>query len=156
VKVLLPSDQAKKLVRALVRAGTSEIGGQLFGEQLAPSDFRIAELTVQSRPGTFARFVVDVIEAARAAAAFFRRTAHQYTRHNYIGEWHSHPSFAVSPSPTDTNTMRELVRSTDFKGTFAVLMIVRLDSTELRSGAWLFDPMGREQSVTLEVENGWQ
>ena len=32
-------------------AGTREIGGQLFGEQLAPSDFRVTELTIQQRRG---------------------------------------------------------------------------------------------------------
>jgi len=152
VKLYLPSDQTKKLAHALGRAGTSEIGGQLFGEQLAPSKFRITELTVQSRPGTFTRFVVDLVEAGRAAMAFFRRTAHDYTRHNYIGEWHSHPSFAVQPSSTDTNTMRELVRADDFNGSFAILVIVRLDGTELRTGAWLFDRNGADVAVTLEVE----
>lgn len=153
MKLHLPSDQTGKLARALVRAGTSEIGGQLFGEQLAPSNFRITELTIQSRPGTFARFVVDLVEAGRAAVDFFRRTAHDYARHNYIGEWHSHPSFAIQPSPIDANTMRELVASEDFKGSFAVLMIVRLDGAELRTGAWVFDGERHEESVTLEVEN---
>jgi [CysO sulfur-carrier protein]-S-L-cysteine hydrolase len=153
VKLLLPSDQKARVTQALTRAGTSETGGQLFGEQLAPSSFRITELTVQSRPGTFARFVVDLVDAGRAALAFFRRTAHDYTHHNYIGEWHSHPSFSVKPSLTDANTMRELVRSDDFNGSFAVLIIVRLDGNQLSSGAWLFDPNGVEEAVALEVEN---
>lgn len=141
---------------ALARAGTSETGGQLFGEQIAPSSFRVTDLTVQSRRGSFASFVVDVVEAARAAMAFFRRTGHEYLRHNYIGEWHSHPSFAVEPSSKDSHTMRQLVSDEDFAGSFAVLMIVRLDGPELRKGAWLFDPRGREQAVTLEIEHDRQ
>lgn len=153
MKVILPNDQVRKLTASLRRAKTSESGGQLFGEQLAPSLFRVTELTVQSRVGTFASFIVDVVEAARAALAFFRRTGHDYLRHNYIGEWHSHPSFAVKPSPKDSNTMREIVTAEDFAGSFAVLMIVRLDGTKLRSGAWLFDPRGQEQPVNLEIES---
>jgi len=154
VKVLLPNDQCQKLRRALARAGRSEIGGQLFGEQLAPSHFRITELTIQSRPGSFARFVVDVVEAARSATSFFRRTGFDYRRHNYIGEWHSHPSFAVEPSQTDAETMRELATADDFAGSFAVLMIARLDGARLRVGAWVFDPAGTDESIALEVEDG--
>ena len=151
MKVILPSDQIRKLTTALARAGSSESGGQLFGEQLAPSRFRVTDLTVQSRPGSFASFIVDLVEAGRAAVAFFRRTRHDYSRHNYIGEWHSHPSFAVEPSPKDSNTMRGLVAAEDFAGSFAVLMIVRLDGIELRTGAWLFDPSGHEQLTNRKI-----
>lgn len=109
MKIALAADQTGSLIAALKHAGVKEIGGQLFGEQLAPSDFRVTELTVQSRPGTFARFIVDLLQAARDAVRFFDRTEHRYMRYNYIGEWHSHPSFAVQPSCTDVATMRDLV-----------------------------------------------
>jgi hypothetical protein len=150
--VRIASDEARKLVAALQRAGTREIGGQLFGEQLEPSHFRVTELTIQRRAGTFARFVVDLVQAARDAVRFFQRTRHDYQRFNYVGEWHSHPSFEVAPSPTDADTMRDLVRDPEFKGTFALLMIVRWDSGELRSGAWVFDPNGPELEARLEIE----
>ncbi|RRH92936.1 hypothetical protein EH240_30820 [Mesorhizobium tamadayense] len=152
MKVALAADQTERLLAALERAGVKEIGGQLFGEQLAPSDFRVTELTVQSRPGTFARFIVDLLQAAKDSIRFFDRTEHRYTRYNYIGEWHSHPSFAVHPSGTDAATMRQLVQDAQFAGTFAVLMIVRLDAETLTSGAWVFDPQGNERRVLLEVE----
>lgn len=152
MRVRIASDQSEKLRAALARAGDREIGGQLFGEQLAPSDFRVTEVAVQSRAGTFSRFVVDLLQAARDAARFLDRTRRMYTRFNYIGEWHSHPSFDVQPSATDVGTMRELVGDPDFRGGFAVLMIVRLDAGDLTSGGWLFDPQGNELPVTLEFE----
>lgn len=152
MKIALAADQTEKLVAALGRAGIKETGGQLFGEQLAPSNFRVTELTVQSRPGTFARFVVDLLQAARDAVRFFDRTEHRYTRYNYIGEWHSHPSFAVQPSGPDIAAMRGIVRDPRFAGSFAVLMIVRLDAETLTTGAWVFDPQGAEHPITLEIE----
>lgn len=153
MRLRLPPDQIRSLREALHQAGVKETGGQIFGEQLAPSDFRTIELTFQKRPGTFARFIVDLIQATRDAVRFFDRTGHRYTRLNYIGEWHSHPSFEVRPYDTDIATMRELVTDRDFRGNFAVLMIARLDpDNNLNIGAWLFDPSGREQSVTLEIE----
>lgn len=70
MKITVAADQTEKLVAALRRSGIKETGGQLFGEQLAPSDFRVTELTVQSRRGTFARFVVDLLQAAKDAVLF--------------------------------------------------------------------------------------
>lgn len=150
MRLQLPADQIAFLRDALRRAGTKEVGGQIFGEQLAPSDFLASELTFQKRPGTFARFVVDIIQAARDAKRFFERTEHQYMRYNYIGEWHSHPSFAVRPSDVDVATMRQLVSDPGFKGGFAVLLITRLDGNNLNCGAWLFDPAGPVIAITLE------
>lgn len=153
MRVRLTGDQTAKLAAALVRAGRREIGGQLFGEQLAPSDFVVTELTIQARPGTISRFLVDLMQAARDAIRFFDRTDHRYTRYNYIGEWHSHPSFAVHPSGVDISTMRALVGDPQFVGSFAVLMIVRIDDDHLTAGAWLFDPRGTESAITLELQN---
>ncbi len=153
MKIVVAADQSTKLVMALRRSSTNETGGQLFGEQLAPSNFRVTELTVQSRPGTFARFVVDLLQAAKDAVGFFDRTEHRYTRYNYIGEWHSHPSFAVQPSGPDIGAMRGIVRDPRFVGSFAVLMIVRLDFETLTAGAWVFDPQGAEYPVIVGIES---
>jgi proteasome lid subunit RPN8/RPN11 len=152
VRLRLPANLTPALRAALQRAGRREIGGQLFGEQLAPSDFRITEIAYQKRPGTLARFVVDVLQATRDAVAFFKRTDHRYMRFNYLGEWHSHPAYEVRPSSVDIASMRDLVGHDSFKGHFAILMIVRLDPEALRCGAWLFDPLGREGAASLEIE----
>lgn len=150
MRLEIPNDQISALHEALASAGTKEIGGQIFGEQLAPSHFLASELTFQKRRGTFSRFIVDLIQAARDALQFFDRTQHRYTRFNYIGEWHSHPSFDVCPSITDIETMRELVRDPDFKGHFAVLMITKLEREIIKAGGWVFDPNGREFQIELE------
>jgi hypothetical protein len=47
--------------------------------------------------------------------------------------------------------MRQMVRDRDFKGNFAVLMIVRLDGSTVACGGWLFDPDGREEPITIET-----
>ena len=152
MKLRLPNDQLAVLRDALQRAGTKEIGGQMYGEQLAPSDFCVTELTLQKRPGTFARFIVDLLQATRDALRFFEQTHHQYTRYNYIGEWHSHPSFERVPSSTDVAAMRDVVSDPEFKGSFAVLMITRLDDDQMTCSGWLFDPAGREFPIAVEQQ----
>ena len=153
MKVTLATDQESKLVAALKRAGAREIGGQLYGEQLAPSDFLVTDVAIQRRRGSVTRFWVDLMQAARDAVRFFDRTRHRYTRFNYIGEWHSHPRFAVRPSGTDIETMRALVRDPEFQGSFAVLMIVRLSNNALSAAAWVFGTEGIEQPICLEINH---
>jgi len=152
MRLRLPANLAKSLYEALKKAGSKEIGGQLYGEQLEPSDFRVTEITFQNRPGTFARFIVDLVQAACDATGFFNRTGHRYTLFNYLGEWHSHPSFAVQPSGTDIAAMRDLVTDQEFQGNFAILMITRIHQDNLVTGSWIFDPSGSEQTVNLEFE----
>lgn len=151
MRVTLASDQKRKLVAALKRAGAREIGGQLYGEQLAPSDFLVTDVAIQRRRGSVVRFFVDLVQAARDALRFYDRTRHRYARFNYIGEWHSHPQFAVHPSGIDIDTMRTLVGDPDFQGSFAVLMIVRLSNDALCAAAWVFDPEGSERPICLET-----
>jgi len=55
-----------------------------------------------------------------------QRTGRDFQRFNYLGEWHSHPSFSVLPSPEDVGTMIDIVENPRSEITFAVLLIVRL------------------------------
>ncbi|MGI8908140.1 MAG: Mov34/MPN/PAD-1 family protein [Candidatus Sumerlaeaceae bacterium] len=153
MRLKIPAETVQLLRAALERGGRREIGGQIYGEQLAPSDFQVVELTFQRRQGTFARFMVDLVQATRDAMRFFDRTSHKYMQFNYIGEWHSHPSFALSPSRTDIATMRSLVSDDVFKGSFAVLMIVKSEpGDELGCRAWLFERNGTFLSIELEIQ----
>lgn len=154
MKLTIPNDQLRNINHALLKAGVNEIGGQIYGEQIAPSCFRATDVTIQNRSGTFARFFVDLIQAAADAANFFRKTNHDYKKYNYIGEWHSHPSFAVQPSSVDIDTMRALVSDHGFSGNFAVLMICKIGDEVLELGGWVFTPTGSWAPVSLEFENG--
>ncbi|MGO1425184.1 MAG: Mov34/MPN/PAD-1 family protein [Halomonas sp.] len=114
-----------KLRRSLRSAGHREIGGVLMGEQIAPGHFRVVDFSVDDKTGGRAHFVRSSEAHAEALNAFFLETDHQYGRFNYLGEWHSHPRFSVTPSAQDVASMIDLVegeRGIDF----AVLLIVRL------------------------------
>ena len=56
MKIHLPSDIQKRLIPALERAGSHEIGGILMGEHIDESEFRIVDLTVQEQFGSVAFF----------------------------------------------------------------------------------------------------
>lgn len=124
VTISLPSDQRARLRTCLRRAGNREIGGILMGEQVAADHFRIVDFSVDATSGTAAHFVRSPDQHAEALERFFRRTA-DFSRYNYLGEWHSHPSFSVRPSQEDVTSMQSLVDGErDIE--FSALMIVRL------------------------------
>ncbi|MBR0884718.1 MULTISPECIES: Mov34/MPN/PAD-1 family protein [Bradyrhizobium] len=138
VKISLPSDQRARFRTCLRRAGRREIGGILMGEQVAPDHFRIVDFSIDATTGTAAHFVRSPNHHAEALESFFRRTGSDFRRFNYLGEWHSHPSFAVRPSREEMMSMQSLVngeRDIDF----SALVIVRLRRLfVLEAAAYMF------------------
>jgi len=125
----------------------------LLGEHLGPDLFRVLECTVQMGGGTSSSFVRMPEAVDAALQQFYERHDFDYSRFNYLGEWHSHPSFALIPSRTDERTMLSIVKDPDSHAKFAVLMLVRLNAEEQLSLAGTFYHRGnRGQHVTLEVE----
>jgi proteasome lid subunit RPN8/RPN11 len=126
MSVSLTPDIESRLRRALRQAGRREIGGMLFAEQLAPARFRLMDFSVDSSSGSHAHFRRDPAAHTAALNEFFDRTGRDFSRFNYLGEWHSHPSFSASPSLHDMETMQSLVENPGGEISFALLLIVRL------------------------------
>lgn len=125
MQLLLPNDVVRKMRRHMFRAMRREIGGLMMGEEIGDQQFRIVDFSVDARSGTMARFVRDADQHDEALSSFFENTGAEYRRFNYLGEWHTHPSFDVHPSLQDIRSMQKLV---DGSGgvDFAVLFIARL------------------------------
>jgi hypothetical protein len=141
MQLLVPPEIASKLVEALTQAGRREIGGILMGEHVGPDVFRVKELTIQRKGGTFAAFVRIVAEILTPLRAFFDATKHQYARFNYLGEWHSHHSFALEPSGKDHITMHHIVSDPQLGAHFVVLLLVKLDGgSQLEGSVVVYEP----------------
>ncbi len=126
MRVELAPDLGKQMRKALREARGREIGGMLFAEQLAPNRFRVVDFSTDLDSGGATNFRRDPAQHRKALDAFFARTGHDYGRFNYLGEWHSHPSFSIRPSLEDVTTMTDLVDNSSANISFAVLLIVRL------------------------------
>lgn len=134
MQILLPDETADKLTKALKKAGHREIGGILMGEHVSENVFRVKDLTIQSQGGTSASFTRFLEENLSPLQNFFRETGYDFTRFNYLGEWHSHPAFAPEPSSTDCKTIWEIVEDSTVGANFIILMIVRLDDADQLEG----------------------
>ena len=150
----LPRDIQATLVEALLKGGADEIGGIMMAEHVGPAHFRVVEITVQLQGGSFARFVRAVLNFMDPLKAFFKKTFFNYRKFNYIGEWHSHPSFALEPSGTDCETMQSLVEDSTVGANFAILLLVRLGpANELEAVATVFVPHSVCFPASVILEN---
>ena len=144
MKIYLPNQIEKRLSLALEKAGSKEIGGVLMGEYIGEEEFRIVDLTIQKRRGTVAFFVRLVADAVTSLRRFFKQTGYNYRKFNYLGEWHSHPSFPPTPSSKDIQSMLEIVTDTDIGANFVILLIIRSkDAQEIEATATAFLPDNR-------------
>jgi proteasome lid subunit RPN8/RPN11 len=147
----LPAPRREELVDALRDAGTCEIGGVLMGEHVGVDEFRVERVTIQRRGGTFARFIRIVTDAVSALNRFFHDTQHDFTRFNYLGEWHSHPLFQPYPSSEDHSSMMEILLDGGVGANFVVLMVTKLVDDNLVASATLYTKAGRS-AVSLIIE----
>lgn len=152
MRLLLPEPMLKRLLQELEGGGRREIGGLLMGEHVGEDTFRLVDLSVQHSGGTGGCFTRTPKRHAKQLDEFFLRTGHEYGRFNYLGEWHSHPSFEVIPSATDIATMQSLVEDADTGVNFLVLLICRLDHAQLNISATAFRPGALPVAVELAYE----
>ncbi len=137
--IYLPTNIQKKLIPTLEKAGAREIGGVLMGEHIDEAKFRIVDLTIQKQFGNALFFLRLVRDAVGSLKKFFKQTGYNYRKFNYLGEWHSHPTFPPIPSQQDIQSMQEIVTDSDTGANFAVLIIVRLKTPqEIEATATVF------------------
>lgn len=141
INLLLPKHIERELKLELKAAGSREIGGILMGEHINEGTFRISDFTVQRQGGTWISFVRNIQKSLKQSLRyFFNKTKHEYTKFNYLGEWHSHPSFQLVPSTQDQLSMWEIVNDSAVGANFAVLLLVKLNQKEVEGNVTLFVP----------------
>jgi len=135
MQLVVPSEIRTQLREALKQAGRREIGGILMGEDLGSDTFRLKEVSVQKRGGTFASFVRLLQDCLGPLQRFFHTNRNEYRRFNYMGEWHSHHSFQLIPSMEDHQSMFEIIEDERVGANFVVLFLAKLDASGEVDGA---------------------
>lgn len=149
INLILDTHHVKIIQNSLKRAGKSEIGGILMAEHIGINEFLIREITVHKK-GTIASFIRKIEDAVGTLHAFFKTNDHRYNRFNYIGEWHSHPSFEPFPSYKDDSSMLEIIQDESVGANFVVLLIVKLDSSgKLLDSAHTYLPNGNRHKAVI-------
>lgn len=125
----IPVPQWTAMRACLQKGGIREIGGWLVAEQLAPGEFELVGFTVDLEVGTHNRFASLPMAHSKQLDKILNENAGRTGRVDYLGEWHSHPTFLPVPSDIDLAAMTKMVE--DSGPFFAALLIVRLLDAEV-------------------------
>lgn len=121
----------------------------LMAEHVGPDRFEVMDITVHKR-GAIASFVRRIEDALGRLQVFFSSTGNQYSKFNYIGEWHSHPMFPLEPSRTDDTSMHQIADDPKVGANFVVLLIVKIDSSgALIAGVHTYLPGGAKHRSSV-------
>ena len=101
-----------------------------MGEHVREDVFRVVDISVAAIRWIADQFVRDPASHDAQLRSFFARTGQDFTRFNYLGEWHSHPTFEPLPSAVDIATMQSLVEDPNVGANFLVLLITTLTAGE--------------------------
>ena len=124
LSLTIPRSQLAKLQAYLAQGGKREIGGWLVAEQIAPGEFELVGLTVDLEVGTHDRFDSLPEPHSDQMDRILLENSDRAGRVDYLGEWHSHPTFPPMPSNIDLASMTDMVENSG--PSFAALVIVRL------------------------------
>lgn len=149
MRVDFPTHLIDEVTQACRRSGIHEVGGILFGEHIDTEHFRVVELTVDQQ-GLVASFKRSIQHVLGSCKRFFRKTNHDYSRFNYLGEWHSHPSYELFPSSRDDQSMFDIVCDQSVGANFVVLVIVRLHKESLDLRGWVYFPDKTRSDVDIK------
>ncbi len=121
--------------RGLEIFGDYEIGGMLIGYKKAENHFAVSEVTIADDANSFnfASFIREPFKSMKVLLKTFRTR-----RHNYIGEWHSHPNFSLFPSDYDVKTMIGILGDLHYGVSFVLLIITKLIGGKLNMAGFLF------------------
>ena len=81
---------------------------------------------------------------------YFKKRKYNYTKYNYLGDWHSHPTFDPSPSGYDLIQLRE-----DFElsnAHFLISFVFRVEERKLVGSAVYIDDSKVFKDAELIIE----
>ena len=135
VTVEIEQSAYDEIQKALEEFGDYEIGGILIGYKKAENHFAISEATVADDSNGFnlASFIREPFKSMKALLKSFKMK-----KHNYIGEWHSHPNFNLYPSAYDVKTMKGILSDPGYGVNFALLIITKLTNGRPDIAGFLF------------------
>lgn len=150
LSLTVPRSQLVKLHIYLTQGGKREIGGWLVAEQIAPGEFELVGLTVDLEVGTHSRFESLPVPHSEQMDRILLENRGRAGRVDYLGEWHSHPTFPPVPSNIDFASMTGMVEKNG--PSFATLIIVRLtDNASIQATMTTFERGKRPEAGRLIV-----
>ncbi|TDK48143.1 Mov34/MPN/PAD-1 family protein [Algoriphagus formosus] len=128
-------DVEAKIEGALRKAGDFETGGILIGKKVEDNSFEIIDVSISDEDNKYS--IASFIRGVKKSDLLLRKHYKSKTGY-YIGEWHSHPNFSLSPSHQDIATMLGILADDNYGVMFNILMITKLNNNKLDYQGYFF------------------
>lgn len=152
MKIIIPKKITTKIYNQVVKHSPNETKGALFAEKLDNTTFKIDDVYFESKVGNIA--FVELInnnKYKKYQKNYHKQNNYDYTNHNYIGDWHSHPMFELFPSNFDQQeVIRDLEKS---NAKFLIQIIVKVINNKLIGNAFYYDRYLTAKKIELFIEN---
>lgn len=147
----IPKPISELLKRELEVMNQNETRGSFFAERVNGALFKVNDVYFSKKRGTFS-FIKMLIgdEYKKFQKNYHKKYFFEYEKYNYIGDWHSHPSFSCLPSSYD---IAEAID--DFKksnANFIIQIIIKIENDKLVGNAFLYDKYNIASEIELIIK----
>ncbi len=151
MKIIIPKKLTKKIFNQVKKGKLNETKGALFARKISDDIFEVDDVYIESKVGSFA--FVELVNNKKYQVyqkSYHKKNGYDYVNHNYIGDWHSHPSFELYPSSYDMAEVKSDLKKSNAK--FLVQVIVKIVNKKLTGNAFYYDRKNSAKQIELLIE----
>jgi [CysO sulfur-carrier protein]-S-L-cysteine hydrolase len=148
--IILPKKISKILHKQIHRHSPNETKGALFAKQIDDDHYEIDEVYLERQIGSIA-FVrlYNNQRYKRFQKQYHAKHDDDFLHHNYIGDWHSHPSFECVPSSFDRMEVEMDLQQSN--ANFLIQVILKVEYNKLVGDAFLYNKDASAQQIQLDI-----
>jgi len=152
MKIIVPKNIVDSIFGAVEKAGVCEIKGALYAKYISSNCYEIEDVFISKNAGTsfFSNLIIG-FSYHRFEKNYFKKHNNDFKNHNYIGDWHSHPSFECIPSEYDVKEAFDELRNSN--ANFLIQLIVKNDGGKLIGNCFLYNDNESHEKCSLVIEN---
>lgn len=137
MKIIVQKTVINRMINALKRAGLNETKGACFASKTSDDCYSIEDVFLSKEKGTTVFSNLKINYSYKCfEKRYFKKHKYDYVNHNYIGDWHSHPSFDCLPSNYDKKEAFEELYNSNAR--FLIQLIVKLIDNEITGRCFLY------------------
>lgn len=152
MKIIIREEIADRILNQVRKYSPNETKGALFAHKIDDNTFEIEDVYFEKRIGSFVFVSLEnSLRYKKFQKEYDRKHHYDYRNHNYIGDWHSHPSFALFPSGYDSNEVVDELKESN--ANFLIQIIVQEKENKLIGNCFLYNSSVTAKQIELEIQN---
>lgn len=150
MKIIIPKNFSNKIFERIKETAPNETKGALFAQKINDNLYVVDDVYFEKKVGSFA--FVELYN--NKIYQQFQRKYHEkhnndFKNHNYIGDWHSHPSFECYPSGFDQLEVQADLQQSNAR--FLIQTILKIKDDKLVGNCFLYNDIVNALKIEFEI-----